>query len=559
MRYQRFMMSMVACMMLLGGGTALQANPEPVQTRVAMLLDTLASYPDVTIAGETIHALPLVGAFYGPRGCRPAWSDGEKLLLQADDLIQALAAADAEGLNPADYHLVAIRRLVTALQQPRPVHKNNNTPDKIRYVPPAAELLARLELLFTDAFITYGSHLAGGRVDPEKIFTHWQLYPADVDPLELLRQALTERGVRESLRDLLPVKNGYFHLHEALARYREIESKGGWPVIATGPKLFEGDRDERVAMVRHRLKMVGDLAADDTGGDLYDAPLAAAVRHYQQRMGLLVDGVIGRRTVAAMNVPVSRRIRQIILNMERLRWLPRELGQRYLQVNIAAFSLRVVENDKPVLDMRAIVGKRFNNTPVFSKMMEYLVINPYWWVPKRIFIEELAPRLRDDPGLLARKHMRIKSEWGDNGDEIDPATIDWAKVDAENFPYYVRQDSGPFNELGVIKFMFPNKYRVYLHDTRSKYLFDASVRTFSHGCVRIEKPLALAEYLLRDDPDWDKARIREAIDSGERQLVNLKQQLPVYFLYLTAWVDDEGLHFRDDIYHRDSALAAAFL
>ncbi len=275
MRYRQWLIVIMACCVWLGSALPLPAAPLSVQTRIALQLDALASFPDARVAGEPVHALLLVASFYAPRQFRPAWSSDKGPLPQADALVKAIAAADSEGLRPADYHLAAIRTLLATLRKPAATDGEGR-----------GEAAARLDLLLTDAFITYGSHLARGRVDPEKIFPNWQLYPADVDPIRLLQQALAKNRIGKSLRGLLPAKNGYFHLHEALAHYRAIAASGGWPTIPDGPRLTPGASGKRVAVLRHRLKISGDLAATDAGGDAFDAALEAAVRHYQRRMGL---------------------------------------------------------------------------------------------------------------------------------------------------------------------------------------------------------------------------------------------------------------------------------
>jgi len=515
---------------LVCGGVLHAAPADPASQALRLQLDMLVSLPEARVAGEPIRALPLVSRFYAQRGYRAAWSLGE-----AQELADTVARADAEGLSPADYHLTAIHRLMA----------DNRS----------EETAAQLELLLTDAFLTYGSHLAEGRVDPEQIFPNWNRYPRDIDPLQLLSQALAENAIAATLTSLLPAKNGYLYLRQALARYRDIQRQGGWPELPPGNKLLFGDHSQRIPLLRQRLAITGDLA-EMSDSEEYDRELEAAVRHFQARQGLTVDGIVGRHTREELNVPAGQRIRQLVINMERLRWLPREPGDRYVQVNIAAFALTAVAHGEPVLSMRAIVGKPFHTTPVFTGSMSYLVINPYWYVPQKIFRDKLLSMLRRDPGLLERKHIRIYTDWSDAGYEIDRQTIDWRTVDGDSFPYRLRQDPGRDNELGVIKFMFPNKYSVYLHDTPHKALFEESVRNFSHGCVRIEKPMELADFVLNGDPYWNDVRMLEAIDTGEERIVELREPLPVYFLYLTAWADRDGVHFRDDIYERDRKLRA---
>jgi murein L,D-transpeptidase YcbB/YkuD len=241
--------------------------------------------------------------------------------------------------------------------------------------------------------------------------------------------------------------------------------------------------------------------------------------------------------------------------MERWRWLPRYLGRRYILVNIARFALEVIEDDKPIMSMRIIVGKPYQSTPVFNAAMTHLVVNPSWHVPISIAKEEILPLLRRDPGYLLRQNMRV---YQGGGGEVDPRSINWLQVSASNFPYRLRQIPGPHNPLGRVKFLFPNQFSVYLHDTSNRELFSRTVRTFSHGCIRIEKPLDLAEYLLRGDPQWNRDKIQQAIARGLERTITLPAAVPVYLLYWTAWVgEDDAMHFRDDIYQRDMSLEKA--
>ncbi len=267
---------------------------------------------------------------------------------------------------------------------------------------------------------------------------------------------------------------------------------------------------------------------------------------------------MGPATLDALNVPVNKRLRQIELNMERWRWLPRNLGKRYILVNIAGFSLDVYEDNRHMMDMRVVVGRQYRRTPVFSKDMTYLVISPYWHIPPNIALKDKLPLIRKNPGYLEQERIRVFHGAGAEMREIDAKTVDWATITGRNFSYRLRQDPGPFNALGRVKFMFPNKYNVYLHDTPSQELFAKTVRTFSSGCIRIEKPIELAEYLLKDYPEWTRERILSTADRRIERTVQIKKPLPVHLLYWTAWIDRDGrMQFRNDIYKRDELLDRA--
>jgi murein L,D-transpeptidase YcbB/YkuD len=416
-----------------------------------------------------------------------------------------------------------------------------------------------LDLLLTDAFLVYASHLINGHVNPETIDPEWFVEGSEIDLVEVLHDALTTGGVEDALDRLRSTSHCALRLRGALARYQALADEGGWSAIPTGSKMEKGDRGERIRLVRERLAIVGYGLYGSAGDpEHFDDDLDRAVRLFQERHGLEVDGIVGRNTLAELNVTAAQRARQIMVNMERWRWLPRDLGERHLLINIANFEMQVFEAGDHVMDMRAIVGRSYRRTPVFSDMITYLVINPYWNVPNSIAVKDKLPILKENPDYLEENNMRVFGGWESDALELDADTIDWTGFTAESFPYRLRQDPGPANALGRIKFMFPNKFNVYLHDTPARELFNQTVRAFSSGCIRIEQPLELAEYLLRADPGWSRPAILAAIDRGEEQTVRLPEPIRVYILYCTAWVDDDGsVQFRRDIYERDEAVADA--
>jgi murein L,D-transpeptidase YcbB/YkuD len=323
--------------------------------------------------------------------------------------------------------------------------------------------------------------------------------------------------------------------------------------------MRKGDRGERVRVLRTRLIVGGDLGQElNNNGDSFDNALEQAVREFQRRHGLEVDGIVGPATLEALDVSVEERVRQIELNMERWRLLPQDLGQRYVLINIPNFELDVVENGKTVMSMRAVVGRPYRHTPVFSARMTYLVLSPYWNIPPGIAIEDVLPLIRKDPNYLAKHNIKVFQGWGAETKEINPKTVDWTRVSAKNFKYRFRQEPGPQNPLGRVKFMFPNEFNVYIHDTPSQELFTKTERCFSSGCIRIEKPIELAEYVLRGDPEWTREKILAEIEKWVEQVVHLPEPIPVHVLYWTAWVDENGtIQFRKDIYGSDERLNEA--
>lgn len=504
---------------------------------VALRLEERISAELQRSAGRQPPELLALQQFYAERGFAPVWVGEMDAGPRAETAAKLLAGAEADGLDSADYAAAAIAARLGGRSAPE---------------------LADLEFRLSRGLVEFGRDLHGGRVQPAKVDPELHLTPRPVEPLALLTGAAAAPDLPAYMAGLAPATPEYARIKRALADYRAVAARGGWTKVPAGDKLKPGARNDRVRMLRARLAETGDLK--DGGGepDLYDAAVEQAVRHFQYRHGLAQDGTVGPETLAALNVPVERRIAQMALNMERRRWMPADLGERYVFVNLADFTLKVVEGPKTVHDARVIVGKPYFRTPVFSGMMTYIALNPYWHVPPSIATKEILPKLKKNPGYLASQGMRVFTSWAGDAAEVDPRSIDWTAVGPGSFPYRLRQDAGEKNALGRVKFMFPNQFNVYLHDTPSRELFARTVRSFSHGCIRVQNPIELAELLLRDDPDWPRARIDAALAQGEQTIVNLKRPIPVHLTYLTAWVNKDGsVHFRSDIYDRDKRLEAA--
>ena len=395
-------------------------------------------------------------------------------------------------------------------------------------------------------------------MDPARLPADWHVTPRPADLVKVLEQALAAHDVTAALAGLEPPHPGYAALRAELERYRGIARAGGWRAVPPGPPLRRGSAGERVRLLRARLAAEGDLARARAAGERFDDALSEAVRRFQARHGLDTTGVVRERDRAELDVPVEARIRQIALNLERWRWLPASLGERHLLVNIPGFTLEARERDRAVLAMRVVVGKELSRTPMFSDSITYLVFNPVWELPVEIAKNEVLPSIQKDPGYLAKNHLRLYERHGRGLREVDPAKVDWRKVTPEEFGWAVKQDPGPENSIGHVKFMCPNQFAVYLHDTPATSLFSATERDYSHGCVRVERPLELALYLLRGKADWDSARIAAAFDTLKNKVVRLPAPVPVHILYWTSWVDDRGVaQFRRDVYAVDSVLSDA--
>lgn len=486
--------------------------------------------------------------FYRGRGLRPAWIKDDLDLSEAASLLLALRRVEDDGLNPENYHLTTIKTLMAEVSH----QKRGGSA-----VP--AETLADLEMLLTDAFLLCGSHLVHGQVNPETVQSEWFIKGRYEDLAAVLEKGLKTGEAGAALDSLRPTHSVYRDLRVAFKQIRNEVYTGGRPDFRPGPKLKAGDKSPGVKVLREWLKASGDLPeSEDTGTDEFDPGLEEGLKKFQRRHGLEPDGVVGPETAAALAVTPEYRMRQIRANLERWRWITSDLGDRYILVNIADFTVHVIEGENEIITMPAVVGRPYRRTPDFSARLTYLEANPSWNVPPKLAREDILPKIKSEPGYLEVQGFRVFSDWGPGAPEIDPGSVDWSALDAGSLSYKFQQRPGPMNALGQIKFVFPNKFDVYLHDTPAKELFKKAVRDFSSGCIRVERPLDLAEYLLQGDSEWDRSKLEVALRSGATRIISLKRPLNVHVLYWTAWMDREGrIHFRKDIYGRDAALYAA--
>jgi murein L,D-transpeptidase YcbB/YkuD len=518
------------------GPAAAQDLTAAIEERLDLAATSAAEHGS---AGEEIAGLR---QFYADRAFKPLWIDGLGVGAKAKAAAATLAAADLDGLDPHDYAAAAIAERLNAAD-------------------PASQ--AELEVLLSRAVAQYAADLMAGRLVPLQVDSELKIEPERPSAATVLGAIDSTPDIAAYLASFAPQTPNYTRLKEALATYRIVAAAGGWSRVAEGESLKPGMSDPRVPALRQRLIEAGDLSADvvvpPETAFAYDPALEAAVKRFQWRHGLTQDGVVGRKTIAAMNVPVEQRIDQMLINMERRRWMPDDLGQRYVFVNMADFELKVVDGPKTIYDTRVVVGTPYHRTPVFSATMTYAVLNPYWNITPTIAKNEILPKLRKDASYLAKNNIVVLSDWSDGAVPVDPSTIDWSQVSPRSFPYKLRQEPGEKNALGRIKFMFPNPYNIYLHDTPSRQLFQETVRSFSHGCIRVQNPVDLGAVLLAAD-GWTKERLDAVIASGEQKVITLNQPVPVHLTYLTAWVNKDGsIHFRDDIYGRDARLDAALL
>ncbi|UOQ51932.1 L,D-transpeptidase family protein [Hymenobacter cellulosivorans] len=508
--------------------------------------------------------------FYRERDYRLGWFRNHELVPQAKTLLSVINKAADEGLDPRDYKVKDFDKLFAEFEKSKSDSTKRNTLEK------------EIDVALSGTYFNWASDFYRGTVNPREVKSiDWKVKRNKIKLHKALMTILKERESTYPYYEFEPLHPEYDRLKKALADYRTVQRNGGWPTLPATTKIKPGDASPAVALLRKRLlggtaaaepaapatpaanatpvQSTGNVTPAAAPAEKYTGELVNAVKQFQEFNGLKADGIVSGETLKALNIPISARIDQIILNMERWRWIPKKFEPSYLLVNIPDYKLHVIENNKEVFDMRVIVGKTLNATPVFSDKMEYVVLSPYWNVPWSIIEKELKPKLINNPSYLDRLDMEVVKGYGKKAVAVDPGSIDWSSIRQETFKYTVRRRPGPKNDLGEVKFIFPNSNDIYLHDTPHDELFSQTKRGFSHGCVRVAEPLKLAEYLLRDKPGWDLQTIQDTIANRKEKYVSLKEKLPVYLVYFTAWVDEAGnLHFRDDIYNHDKALAREY-
>lgn len=492
----------------------------------------------IHIDGIKLYDQDSIPVFYRENEYHPVWSSNKN----KDDMMMIIKSSFDEGLNPDDYHYSTIDQLL---------EKFNNG-DK------SASNIMKLDLLLSDAMVHYARHLMWGKVDQSELRKAWDLpkapRPPDIDKLFVM--AIDNETLPELFGKLAPQHFMYVHLKKGLERYREIEKSGGWSEIQPGETLKKGMKDERILAIREYLTINSDLNAVNTVNDtVFDEELESAVKSFQFRHNLTNDGVAGKNTIAQMNISVAERIDIIRVNMERARWVSHKLEPDFLVVNIAGYNVRRITNDEVVYYSPVIVGRTYHQSPVFKAKMTYVEVNPTWTLPYSIATKETLPKLQKNKNYLSEKHMVIKDA---NGNILDPATIDFNQYSRNNFPFTIMQTPGAHNALGEVKFMFPNKYAVYLHDTPARSLFSREDRAFSHGCIRLQKKWELLINLM-DEPDvWNMDKINSILATEETTRVKLTKPIDILILYWTAGADKQNrIFFNRDIYDRDKAVLEA--
>lgn len=499
-------------------------------------IETLLSDDALEIEGSPVLAEQILLDLYSANGFRPIWTRPK-----IEELLGLIGTADEHGLDPADYNVTALMRLLSRWLQD-----------------PGDEVRARAEILLGESLLRYAHHRRHGKVrarelDPDINFRHDRFRNRSV--AENMLDAMASPSLAGFIDAAAPAGPYYHRLQRWLAAYRAIAAEGGWPSVPEGKVLREGDQATAVKTLRTRLTVSGDLdAADDSGSTQFDSAVSSAVRRFQQRHGLDADGIVGAQSYAALNVPVEKRIDQLRLSLERLRWPAEKPTDTLVAVNIPQFMALFFRNGEPIWSTRAMVGKHYRQTPVFRGAIAYMEFNPTWTIPPGILRNDTLPAIKRDPNYLTSKNIEVIDN---RGRVIDPSTVDWNRYSG-SVPYTLRQTPGPHNALGTVKFIFPNEHFVFLHDTPHRELFDQPSRAFSSGCIRIEDPLRLAELLLDEPTTYGRSQLQAVIDSRETQRIHLEPRVTVLILYLTAALGPGGeVVFMKDIYNRDAEVLKA--
>lgn len=481
---------------------------------------------------NTVINVSPIADFYKARSGEGIWTSNAALTPAGLELIELIKNAAIDGLETADY--------LSAL----PKQLEGQVPD----------VYVGIELYLSQAFIGFARDLYAGRTTPAVSDPDIIIKRKEIDVSAWLEKAAIE-GAKEVFASLRPSHPQYAQLRQMLVGYRNLARFGGWQAISKGPTLKPGMSDPRVVEMRRNLQARGYSAIGSDTPDLYDDGLKDVVMHFQKRHGLDVDGVAGPATINAMSYSVDYRIKQIVTNMERWRWLPRNLGRKHVFVNQAAFQLHIRRDGQVVDRRKVIVGKEFHKTPMFSDRIRYAEFNPTWTVPPSIAGRAILPKLIQNPGYLAANDYQLFTSWKAGAPAMSPAAINWDSVNPKRFPYKIVQSPGRKNALGQVKFMFPNKHAVYLHDTSNRELFARSRRAYSSGCIRVHRPMEFAAKLFSES-GVSRGKIDSILDSSKTTRVNLKQPVPVHLAYFTVWVNEEGIpSFYEDIYERDKLVS----
>ena len=502
---------------------AIQSTLAPLSTAFPPLL-TSARYKRIDVSRVVLD-------FYAHRNFRAAWANDNDVA----QLVSSLNATQADGLNPADFHIDELLRSRPSMLA------EQATPEQ----------LAAFDIAATHTFLTALLQLRRGKVDPSRLDIHWNFDPAGVDPREDMNHfftALDSHDVAKAFAEAPPQEAVYVGLRQALAQLRKVREAGGWPKVADGHSLKPGMDEPAVAQLRSRLVAGGFLEPRFAHGTKYDGAVTAAVKKYQTEQYLGADGMAGATTLGALNVSVDTRIDQVRVNMERARWLLYKLQGTFVIVDIAGYKVAMYRDGQPIWRSRVQVGKPYRNTPIFQAEITYITFNPTWTVPPTILKEDVLPKILKNPGYLDANRIKVIDR---AGAMVDPSTVDWTRPNG----FSLRQDAGPDSSLGQVVIRFPNDYAIYLHDTPHRELFAKTVRATSSGCIRVENPLQLVELLFNDPVRWNSAGIQKQLSNGRTENIRLPVKVPVLLAYWTVDLNSDGrVTFKPDVYDYDSTV-----
>lgn len=481
------------------------SNQQTVKFDAVNITSFFSKHPDLLSIKKELDS------FYISRQYAYAWFDENSMIDQASNLFNHIQNIDAEGVK-----------------------------DKLPYQDEFAEMMSdenidslneNTEIMLTAQYFIYAKNVWAGISEKQTKSIDWFVPRKKISYSLLLDSLIDGKDILKSP----PVYRQYILLKKELKKYNDIKQAGGFPTIANVKKsLKKGDSSELIGSIRKWLLVAGDIPQNN-GSIVFDDNLEAGVKKIQERLGIKVDGIIGTSLIGEMNIPINTRIQQLVVNMERSRWLPVTISNDYLVVNIPEFKLHAYEHDSLIWSMDAVLGKPLNKTVIFAGKIKYVVFSPYWNVPKSILQKEVLPGISRNKNYLEKQNM----EWFDGN---------------------VRQKPGPNNSLGLVKFLFPNSFDIYLHDSPAKSLFNETSRAYSHGCIRLSDAEKMANYLLKNDTAWTSQKINTAMHLGKEQTVTVKKTESVFIVYFTAWVNAQGqLNFRKDLYQRDKRLASMLL
>ncbi len=507
---------------------------------IRLTLDAWSAGYDKIIYEADIYYSEQLTDFYTENNYQPLWLNQTKLTTNGHKLLDAIKLISEEGLLPNDYHL-----------------------NQLKYLDELIEINTEYDILLSDAYLLLSSHLLNGKVSPTYLKKEWVVIEKDFNHIGQLTRIKNNETVDSVLNSLKPKSKYYKKLKQWLTKLTRLPEMN-WDQLALKPAIKINMSDPRIPLIREKLLFWGDYTLENPSemfdgeiydDETYDSPLFEAIEKFQIRHGLDTDGIIGKQTLEALNLSVDDQIKKIKVNLERFRWQKNVVSENRIEVNIAEFNLRVYLNNQLVMEKPVIVGKNYRKTPVFDDQLKYLVFNPTWTVPQRLINEDKLPQILKDPDYLDNMEFKL-FEIG-TSTAVDPKSVDWTAVTKKNFPFRMVQSPGDKNALGQVKFMFPNSFDVYLHDTPARELFNKSGRAFSSGCIRVKDPIDLAELLLKNQ-SVERNKIDSILKSKETKTIYLTKPIAISLEYWTTWVDESNtLIVRNDIYGRDDVLFKA--